>query len=152
MRQRLYSPYETLSALYGTKEVAGARDNPLILAMLQTDAAWPEHDEVAWCAAAMNFVCKLWRLPRTKSLRARDWLLVGEPIRIQDATPGFDVAVLARGEGDQPGPAVIDAPGHVGFFAGLEGTNVLVLGGNQGNQISIAAFPLVRLLGLRRLA
>jgi uncharacterized protein (TIGR02594 family) len=152
MMRRLYSPYETLLALHGTKEIAGGKDNPLILAMLQTDAQWPEHDEVAWCAAAVNFVCKLWGLPRTKTLAARDWLKIGEPIRLIDATPGFDVVVLKRGDGEQPGPAVFDAPGHVGFFAGLEGAHVLVLGGNQGNQVSIAPFPLERLLGLRRLA
>jgi uncharacterized protein (TIGR02594 family) len=152
MRQRLYSPYETLSALYGTKEVAGAKDNPLILAMLQTDATWPENDEVAWCAAAMNFVCKLWKLPRTKTLAARDWLKVGEPIRLAEAHPGFDVVVFSRGQGEQPGPAVFDAPGHVGFYAGLEGTDVLVLGGNQGNSISIAPYALKNLLGIRRLA
>ncbi len=152
MRQRLYSPYQTLAALYGTTEVAGARDNPLILAMLQTDAKWPEHDEVPWCAAAMNFVCKLWNLPRTRTLAARDWLKVGEPVRLADAEPGFDVVVLARGTGVQPGPEVFDAPGHVGFYAGLEGVNVLVLGGNQGNSISIEPYNVNRVLGVRRLA
>lgn len=152
MNRRYYSPYETMSALFGTKEIAGGKDNPLILAMLQTDMTWPEHDEVPWCSAAMNFVCNLWRLPRTKTLAARDWLKVGEPIRLIEAAPGFDVVVLSRGGGAQPGPAVLDAPGHVGWYAGTEGSNVLVLGGNQGDSISIAAFPLERLLGIRRLA
>lgn len=152
MRQKLYSPYQTLATLYGTKEVAGARDNPLILAMLRTDVAWPENDEVPWCAAAMNFTCKLWNLPRTKTLRARDWLKIGEPIRLSEAEPGFDVVVFSRGIGQQPGPEVLDAQGHVGFYAGVEGTNVLALGGNQGDSISIEPYPLSRLLGVRRLA
>lgn len=152
MRQRVYSPFETAMTLFGTKEVAGARDNPLILAMLQTDAAWPQHDEVPWCSAAMNFICKLWRLPRTKTLAARHWLKVGEPIRLSEAQPGFDVVIFSRGEGEQPGPAVLDAPGHVGWFAGVEGTNILVLGGNQGDEWCIAPYPLARLLGVRRLA
>jgi uncharacterized protein (TIGR02594 family) len=152
MNRRLYSPYETMSALFGTKEVAGAKDNPLILAMLQTDAAWPEHDEVAWCAAAMNFTCKLWRLPRTRTLRARDWLKVGEPIRLSDAVPGFDVVIFSRGPLPQPGPAVFAAPGHVGWFAGLDGKDVLTLGGNQGNELCVAPYGLEHLLGVRRLS
>lgn len=38
------------------------------------------------------------------------------------------------------------------ILAGLEGGRVLVLGGNQGDQVSIAGFPAERLLGVRRLA
>jgi uncharacterized protein (TIGR02594 family) len=152
VNRRLYSPYETLLALYGTKEVAGAKDNPLIVAMLQADVTWPEHDETAWCAAAVNFVCKLWKLDRTRTLRARDWLKIGEPIRLDMAAPGFDVVIFKRGAGEQPGPEVYDAPGHVGFFAGVDGRSLLVLGGNQGNSISIAPYPVNDLLGVRRLA
>jgi hypothetical protein len=57
-----------------------------------------------------------------------------------------------RGTGKQPGPDVTAAPGHVGLFAGLEGTHVLVLGGNQSNGVSVARFPVARVLGVRRLA
>ena len=44
------------------------------------------------------------------------------------------------------------AQGHVGLFAGLQGDRVHLLGGNQGNTISIAAFPVQDVLGARRLA
>ena len=65
--------------------------------------------------------------------------------------PGFDVVILRRGGGDQPGPEVLDAPGHVGFFAGHEDPNVLLLGGNQGDSVSVAPFAAARILGVRRL-
>jgi hypothetical protein len=66
--------------------------------------------------------------------------------------PGYDVVVLKRGSGKQPGPDVINAPGHVGFFAGYEyGNKIYLLGGNQGDTVSIAAYDTNRVLGIRRL-
>jgi uncharacterized protein (TIGR02594 family) len=138
----------------GTKEVAGVADNPLIVAMLRLDQTWPGHDEVAWCSAFCNFIAWLLRLPRSKSLAARSWLAVGQPVDLEEATVGFDVVVFKRGTGEQPGPDVLDAPGHVAFFAGLnpDKTRVLVLGGNQSNSVSVSSFPAADVLGVRRLA
>lgn len=127
----------------GTKEVPGLVDNPMVLAMLKLDNSWPEHDEVAWCSAFVNFVAWLLRIPRSKSLAARSWLQVGRPIALGEAKAGFDVVILSRGSNP--------AQGHVGFFAGVEGDKVLLLGGNQGNSVNIAAFPISRVLGVRRL-
>ena len=62
------------------------------------------------------------------------------------AIVGFDVVVLWRGARDSPS-------GHVGLFAGMDhdsGT-VRLLGGNQGDAVSIATFPADRVLGVRRL-
>jgi hypothetical protein len=39
--------------------------------------------------------------------------------------------------------------GHVGFFVEETSRNVSVLGGNQGEQVSIANQPKARLLGYR---
>jgi len=135
----------------GTKEVSGTASNPMILAMLQLDQPWPEDDSVAWCSAWINYICWLLRLPRSHSLAARSWLSVGLPVSLQQAEPKFDVVILSRGAGVQPGSDVIAAPGHVGFFAGVEGSNILLLGGNQGNAVSVAPFARERLLGVRRL-
>jgi uncharacterized protein (TIGR02594 family) len=109
-------------------------------------------DSVPWCSTFLNSICWLLRLPRSKSAAARSWLLVGQAIDIESATPGVDVVVLKRGTGTQPGADVIRAPGHVGLFAGLEDSHVLVLGGNQSNGVSVARFPVARVLGVRRLA
>jgi uncharacterized protein (TIGR02594 family) len=135
------------------KEVGGSVDNPQIMAMLKLDNDWPSHDEVPWCSGFVNYVCWLIRLPRSKDLRARSWLTIGQGINLGDADTG-DIIVLKRGRGDQPGPEVIDAPGHVGFFAGYDDAHQLieVLGGNQSDTVKISRYPRSRLLGVRRLS
>jgi uncharacterized protein (TIGR02594 family) len=145
----------------GLREISGPVSNAHILAMLRLDNTWVADDSVPWCSAWVNYLAWLLRLPRSKSLAARSWLKVGIPIALESARPAFDVVVLKRGGKTEPGPDVFDAPGHVGFFAGLEGRaagfhdsdprRVLVLGGNQSDEVSIAPFPVERLLGVRRL-
>lgn len=108
-------------------------------------------DETPWCSAFVNGITWELRLPRSKSAAARSWLAIGKPIAVAHARPGNDVVILKRGAGPQPGPEVLAAQGHVGFFAGLEGGTVLVLGGNQGDQVSVAPFPVDRILGVREL-
>lgn len=137
----------------GVSEAPGAAaTNPQVLAMLRLDQTWPRDDATPWCSAFVNYIAWLLRLPRSKSLRARSWLQVGLPVPLVSASAAFDVVVLKRGAGEQPGPEVLDAPGHVGFFAGHEvGGSVLVLGGNQGDRVSIAMFPASSVLGVRRI-
>lgn len=134
----------------GTKEIAGQLDNPAIMAMLRLDNEWPQNDEVPWCSAFANYICWLARLPRSKDLRARSWLTVGRGVSLDDAEAG-DIVVLQRGSGPQPGPEVIDAPGHVGFYAGEFGEFIEVLGGNQSDTVKVSRYPKERLLGIRRL-
>lgn len=143
--------YELAQRFNGIKEVSGKASNPQIMAMLTLDSKWPEDDSVPWCSGFMNYICWLLRLPRSKSLRARSWLLVGEPVHLGHAEVGFDVVILQRGGGLQPGPDVIEAPGHVGFYAGREGGDVLILGGNQSDGVNISRYPQDRILGIRRL-
>lgn len=136
----------------GIKETAGATSTPLVLAMLRLDNGWVEDDQTAWCSAFVNFICFLLGAPRSRSLAARSWLLVGASIPLSDAKVGSDVVVLTRGTGKQPGADVIAAPGHVGFYAGQDATSVFLLAGNQGDAVSIAPFPKSRILSIRRLA
>jgi uncharacterized protein (TIGR02594 family) len=145
------SAFEIAQRFSGMKEVAGFKDNPMILAMLKLDGDWPEHDEVPWCSAFANFVAWILRLPRSKSLQARSWLEVGKRVSLEDASVGFDVVIFWRGEGTQPGPEVIDAGGHVGFYAGHDETYVQVLGGNQNDTVSVKSYRKERILGVRRL-
>jgi uncharacterized protein (TIGR02594 family) len=146
------SPFELAQRFIGVKEIPGTKHNPQVLAMLKLDAEWPEGDEVPWCSAFVNYVAWLCRLPRSKSLRARSWLQVGELIQLEDARPGFDLVIFARGD-SAIDPELIDAPGHVGFFAGFDAltNDVAVLGGNQGNAVSVALYDLDKLLGVRRI-
>lgn len=143
--------YDIAQRFIGISEVSGSASNPHVLAMLRLDMKWPKGDDVPWCSAFMNYVAWLLRLPRSKSLRARSWLLVGKPIKLEDAEIGFDVVILKRGSGKQPGPDVINAAGHVGFYAGREGSKILLIGGNQSDAISISRYSSNRILGIRRL-
>ncbi len=142
--------FDIAERFVGLKEVSGSVDNPQIMAMLKLDNEWPSNDEVPWCSGFANYVCWLLRLPRSKDLRARSWLRVGKGIPLSLAEPG-DIVVLKRGTGEQPGPDVYDAPGHVGFYAGLSGDLIEVLGGNQSDSVKISRYPADRLLGVRRL-
>lgn len=143
--------YQIATRFVGVKEMPGATANPHVLAMLRLDASWVQDDQTAWCSAFVNYVCWLLELPRSKSLAARSWLNVGQSVPLSDARVGFDVVILTRGTGKQPGADVIAAPGHVGFYAGLDAGGVLLLGGNQGDAVTIATFPKARILGVRRL-
>ena len=134
----------------GIKEVGGNVDNPQIMAMLKLDNAWPSNDEVPWCSGFVNYICWLARQPRSKDLRARSWLNIGVGISLDDAEPG-DIIIIKRGKGEQPGPEVTDAPGHVGFYAGRSDGRIEILGGNQADTLKIARYPAARLLGVRRL-
>jgi uncharacterized protein (TIGR02594 family) len=135
----------------GTREIPGTLHHPAIMAMLTLDMAWPESDEVPWCSAFVNWIAWHLRLPRSKSLLARSWLGVGTPVQPALAEVGFDVVVLQRGSGQQPGPEDMTAPGHVGLFAGLDGGRVLLLGGNQADAVNVSPYSRERILGIRRL-
>lgn len=135
--------FDMAQRFVGMKEVPGSKNNDAVMAMLRLDQSWPGSDEVAWCSAFVNYVAWLLRLPRSKSLAARSWLEVGTPTMAPVA--GFDVVVLKRGTNP--------VSGHVGFFAGwgMDQSRVLILGGNQGNQVSIAEFSYTDVLGYRAL-
>jgi uncharacterized protein (TIGR02594 family) len=142
----------------GLKKIHDKVANPQIVAMLQLEDPGITQDEVPWCSAFANYVAWLLRLPRSKSLAARSWLQVGSVVSIHDAIVGNDAVILKRGPEPQPGPDVIDAPGHVGFFAGAGplGANgwpssVYLLGGNQNNSVCVEPFQTSAILGVRRL-
>ena len=92
------TPYDLAMRFVGTKETSGVASNPLVLAMLTLDQAWPKDDAVPWCSAFMNFIAWMWRLPRSKSLAARSWLLVGTPVELVRYAPlGDPVEIKVRG-------------------------------------------------------
>lgn len=148
------TPAALAARFVGVKEIAGAVHNPLVVAMLKLVAPGVSDDETAWCSAFVNWVAWLLGCQRSNSLAARSWLKVGAEVWPGDARAGFHVVVLKRGGGNQPGPEVTSgAPGHVGFFDGFDpdGKRVWVLGGNQGNAVSRAAFPRADILGIREI-
>lgn len=102
---------------------------------------WVQDDETAWCAAFVGSMLKRSGSPHTGKLNARSYLDWGEPVDLEQATPG-DIVVLWRGAPDS-------WQGHVGFFVSRQGAHIKVLGGNQADQVNIKRYPVSRLLGVR---
>lgn len=127
--------------LYGLKEVAGVANNPQIVAMFkEIGFESVKDDETAWCSASLNYVCKKLGYERSGKLDARSWLTM--PIKVLQPTLG-DIVVLWRESPDS-------WKGHVGIFISKDIHNVYVLGGNQGDMISISPYPIDRVLGYRQ--
>lgn len=146
------TPFMVAQRFVGLQEVVGAVHNPAVVAMLQLVDPGVKDDETAWCSAFANYCCWILGVKRSRSLSARSWLKVGFPVGLKQAAPGFHVVVLKRGGGNQPGPEVLAAPGHVGFFHSRDPQGrVGVLAGNQGNAVSVAYFEADRVLGVRDL-
>ncbi len=130
----------------GQKEIAGPQNNPAILNYAnEAGFSWINDEDTPWCSIFINWVAKKAGLQCSQNLNARSWLKVGHPV--DNAPETGDIVVFWRGS--------IDSwLGHVGIFLGFSanGSRVYCLGGNQGNQVSITAFPASTVLGFRRLS
>lgn len=121
----------------GLREVRGAPTAPKIATWLQRLGAWWKDDETPWCGTA----CAAWMLaagikPPAAWYRAKAWADWGQPLG--GAVNGC-IVVFGRQGG-----------GHVGLVVGeTAGGRLLVLGGNQGDAVSVAAFPRDRVVAYR---
>lgn len=124
----------------GVSEVSGSGANPRIVEYLRSTSlggAMAATDETAWCSAFVNFCVEKAGFAGTDSAMARSWLKWG---RGADTPVTGCIVVFERG-----------APpsGHVAFYVSESGGKIKVLGGNQGNKVSIIAYDKARLLGFR---
>lgn len=129
----------------GEKEIAGSQHNQTIVNYAQEAGfEWVNDDETPWCSIFVSWCAMKADLARSKKANARSWLLVGQ--NVDHAPEPGDVVIFWRGQRDS-------WQGHVGLFFGYsqDGTRVYCLGGNQGNQVSISAYPTDKVLGFRRL-
>ena len=126
---------------FGVAEIVGKVDNPEVLKYfndLGFDGATLK-DETAWCSAFANWVAQEAGCQISCKLNARSWLDVG----VETKTPEKgDIVVLWRG-------SKTSWKGHVGFFIRETSRYIYVLGGNQGNRVSIQAYYKSRLLQYR---
>lgn len=140
-------PKMVLEALgyIGIKELAGKKNNnPVIMNMakeLGIADLYP-NDEMAWCALFMCFIAMKTGKPQPfkgyHMLRAKSFETWGNPVRRTDAQLG-DILVFARTGG-----------GHVGLYIAETSSTFWVLGGNQGNSVSITQIEKSRLTAVRR--
>jgi uncharacterized protein (TIGR02594 family) len=121
----------------GEREVAGRRHNPLILRWWMLIRAPFTDDETPWCAGFVGGVLEECGIRSSRSAAARSYLRWG---MVLPAPRLGCIVVFERG------PRF----GHVGFVAGTSRAgHLMVLGGNQGDAVSIAPFARGRVLGFR---
>lgn len=143
MHPKQKTAYALASEEVGMQEIKGPMHNPEIVRMFaEVGHSWVKDDETAWCAAFNGAMLERAGLPSTRKLNARSYLDWGQPVQLADAQPG-DMVIFSRGD-----PA--GWQGHVGFFVKNAGTHIQVLGGNQSDSVSVARYPVSRLLGVRR--
>ena len=123
----------------GVKERAGKAINPKIKAYYE-EAGHPyiKDDAVPWCAAFAGAMLVRAGLKGTGALTARSYLTWGKPL--SKPQPGA-IMVFKRGNSEWQG--------HVAFYVTQDETHYHVLGGNQGNAVSIARYKKDDLLGIR---
>lgn len=125
---------------YGEAEVPGPRHNPRVVEYHQSTSYRATSDEVPWCSSFVCWVLERAGIRSTRSARARSWMTWKGAIKLPSPVSGC-VVVLRRGRNP--------AQGHVGFFLATHhgGKLVVVLGGNQGDTVSVRRFHAVDVLG-----
>lgn len=134
--------FEEAKRLLGVREGQGALDNPQILDWAEDlDIQFP-HDDIPWCGLFVAH-CVGATLPDeplpANPLGARNWAKFGTE---SPAAPG---AILVFWRVSQN-----SGKGHVGFYHSEDRTAYNVLGGNQGDRVSIARVAKSRLVAIRR--
>jgi len=126
----------------GTLEYADGHNPKIVQYFADVGHSWVQDDETAWCAAFVGAMLKRAGMPHTGKLNARSYQYWGDEVSLDAAQEG-DIVVFWRGTPD-------GWQGHVGFFVRHSGDSIDVLGGNQSNQVNIKAYPVDRLLSVRR--
>jgi uncharacterized protein (TIGR02594 family) len=122
----------------GTKEIPGRKHSSVISAWLAKLGAWWRDDETPWCGTFVAHCMREAGLPTPEHwYRAKAWSDYGANLRTTHVAPGA-LLIFARTGG-----------GHVGFYVGEDHAHYYVLGGNQGNEVSIAKIAKVRCIAIR---
>lgn len=125
----------------GVKEIVGKEHNPVILNWAKELGLSKVYntDEIPWCGLFVAYCCHAAGLEVvSKPLWALSWANWG----FEPTAPMLgDVLTFKR-----------DGGGHVGIYVGEDKDHYHVLGGNQGNSVSISRIAKTRLYKARRTA
>lgn len=92
-----------------------------------------------WCGAFAGAVVKRsGKTPPAGFMKATSWRNWGKGISLKQARKG-DVVLVRTSYGH-----------HVGFYAGMDGNRVRVLGGNQSNQVKVSSYRIGSVRAVRR--
>jgi len=129
----------------GVKEIPGKGSNPIILQWAKNigvDKIYKD-DDMAWCA--LFFANTMKEAGRPIALETTDLYDYIRALKYQHIftgveNPGIgDILIFQRKEG-----------GHIGFYVGEDESCYHVLGGNQGNKVSIIRIEKSRCVAKRR--
>jgi uncharacterized protein (TIGR02594 family) len=125
----------------GLKEIPGTQHNPQILSWWKRMKIAIRDDETPWCGGFVGGVLAESGIDLAfNGAGARQYLKL--PIALTKPAYG-SVVIFWRGSRN-------GWQGHVGFVVGEDQRgNLMVLGGNQGNRVSIMPFSRDRVLGYR---
>ncbi len=125
--------------LYGVTETVGSKHNPVIMGWAKELGLEKVYtaDSIPWCGLyAAIVIHRAVRPVVDQPLWALNWnnfgVRVTEPMLV-------DILTFTRKSG-----------GHVGFYVGEDATAYHVLGGNQGNKVSVVRILKKRLVQARR--
>lgn len=121
----------------GAKEIPGKENNALIVGWWKKiKRGGIKEDAVPWCAAFVGAMLEEVGIISSRFESARSYMQWGIPLKKPVAGC---IAVFSRAGG-----------GHVGFVIADAGNDrLLILGGNQKDQVSIAPFVKDRVIGYR---
>ena len=129
---------ELARSLIGLHEIKGVVHHaPEILKMwADIKRGGIKDDETPWCAAMVGAMLERAGIRSSRFESAKSYLDWGAAL----ASPVYGCVVVFTRDGG----------GHVGFVVGVDSSDrLLVLGGNQGDQVCIKAFPRDRVSGYR---
>jgi conserved hypothetical protein TIGR02594 len=130
----------------GITEIPGVKSNPIILSWAKELGIGDiyTNDNTSWCALFASICLKKAsrELPTPKDrydyLRALKWQNLWNKVDPFREGVG-DILIFKRTGG-----------GHIGFYVGESQTTYFVLGGNQGNKVSIVEIQKSRCVAVRR--
>ena len=145
MTKKPYEPSWLVEARrhVGVREIPGTKHNPTIL-------GWAKRlgrklgiavadDETPWCGTFVAQCMDAVGLPVAPiAVRAKAWAAYGDSLPLKSTPPLGAIAVFDRQGG-----------GHVGFVVGVTDNALLILGGNQGNRVSVVPIARDRCVALR---
>ena len=92
-----------------------------------------------WCGAFAGAVVKRsGKTPPKGFMKATSWRSWGKGVSLKQARKG-DVVLVRTSYGH-----------HVGFYAGMDGNRVKILGGNQSNQVRVSSYRVGSVRAVRR--
>lgn len=126
----------------GVHETQGSEATERIVEYASHTSLKSTSDEVPWCSSFANFAVNKAGFKGTNSAAARSWLDWG---CVLDKPIVGCIVIFERKDGSNPNAAHVAICDHADISNGI----VRVIGGNQSDSVSIARYPVSKVLNYR---